>query len=75
MKIIRVLEYEGIEEWIKMILERRAIKTVVLVPTIHGASIKERFVTPDPLPEWWSGIVDPERIEEDPSKKKENEDA
>lgn len=61
MKLIRVLEYEGDGVELRDHLRNRGVKG--LAPAWNRRSgydaitIKERFVLPDPLPEWWDEVV------------------
>ena len=57
MKIIRVLEYDGTEEWLKFTLTLRAIRVVHHVG--NGCMMYERFVVPEPKPVWWDEVIAP----------------
>ena len=57
MKLIRVLEYDGHEEWLKNTLTLRAIRVSQRVG--NGCWLRERYVVPEPKPVWWDEVVCP----------------
>jgi hypothetical protein len=70
MKLIRVLEYEADPEMLQMHLRNRGVKGHSPLwfhrNDLGSITIKERFVLPDPLPEWWDEVV-PGVEERDPT--------
>lgn len=65
MKVIRVLEYEGPEEWIQTTLSLRSVRVVQRAGPERW--IRERYVMPDPVPYWWDAIIRPGVEEKDPT--------
>ena len=59
MRVIRVLEYQGDEAAVKSWLANRFVRgSLRLMHVRMGApEIKERFVVPEPKPEWWEAVV------------------